>query len=204
MKFFKPVDPQSTLTNEASEILQQIVKQGIDHFSEVTEILSQPENQRIELAKKISQKMCLGNQKMALCLGLLEPKRSNQILKRIFDIVSEYIEQLEEDKGLSGALEILEQELKFKKLPQIQEQFKILQQQSKQHNLSNLTTKTWKQKKILRGLWRSKDWQRKQTRERRTVSQEKPKNNSGLKRSKINCLKKSLPKWRPSGCKMRC
>ena len=58
---------------------------------------------------------------MALCLGLLEPKRSNQILKRIFDIVSEYIEQLEEDKGLSGALEILEQELKFKKLPQIQE-----------------------------------------------------------------------------------
>ena len=94
-------------------------------------MILETEGNRNLIAQKVAQAVCLGNQKMVMCLSLLEPLRVRTIVTRICDHLENFTERHAGENRLSGALEQMTQKWIQDHAQEIEEKLRKLERESK-------------------------------------------------------------------------
>lgn len=119
------------VSQEARAVLCEIAQKGVAEFAQISSLIMETKGDRNQVAQKLSQAICRGNQSMTLCLGLLEPRNAQDVLTGIFKNLSHCLDKFDHQNGLVGALESLEETRRKDRVVELEDENERLRRISK-------------------------------------------------------------------------
>ena len=129
----RDINQGKELSQEARAVLSKIAEAGNEQFRTVLSVILETKGDRGLVARKVSQAVARGNQKMLLCLALLEPLRAQDVLTGIYTHLQDYLEEVGGSDGLAGVLESLEERWRQDHASELQERVRQLEEESKRY-----------------------------------------------------------------------